>query len=222
MGLISNTVYISVYIHTDRLYIHVYIVGLVQERRNSIANALELRLSCTNPSIYYPCLSIYLSDKHSQSHPSVLRATHPSLHEFTATLTDSSILLSFHIATLSSSLLSFWDPTIQPCVQPFINYPIRNYPHPPSINYSHPPSLLSIHPFIIFPFFRFHQCIKTFNLQSHFRFSFHPTIYPSIHPSYHSLSFFPFHHSIKTCPFHLPKHLSFDPTIYLSIHQSPF
>ena len=27
--------------------------GLVQERRNSIANALELRLSCTNPSIYF-------------------------------------------------------------------------------------------------------------------------------------------------------------------------
>ena len=26
-----------------------YIDGLVQERRNSIANALELRLSCTNP-----------------------------------------------------------------------------------------------------------------------------------------------------------------------------
>ena len=26
--------------------------GLVQERRNSIANALELRLSCTNPSVY--------------------------------------------------------------------------------------------------------------------------------------------------------------------------
>ena len=25
--------------------------GLVQERRNSIANAMELRLSCTNPSI---------------------------------------------------------------------------------------------------------------------------------------------------------------------------
>ena len=41
-----------------------HIDGLVQERRNSIANALELRLSCTNPSIYgikiwnvitYPC-----------------------------------------------------------------------------------------------------------------------------------------------------------------------
>ena len=30
--------------------IFVYIDGLVQERRNSIANALELRFSCTNPS----------------------------------------------------------------------------------------------------------------------------------------------------------------------------
>ena len=29
-----------------------YINGLVQERRNSSALALELRLSCTNPSIY--------------------------------------------------------------------------------------------------------------------------------------------------------------------------
>ena len=29
-----------------------HIDGLVQERRNSIANALELRLSCTNPSTY--------------------------------------------------------------------------------------------------------------------------------------------------------------------------
>ena len=27
--------------------------GLVQERRNSIANALELRLSRTNPSTYH-------------------------------------------------------------------------------------------------------------------------------------------------------------------------
>ena len=26
--------------------------GLVQERRNSIANALELRLSCINPSMW--------------------------------------------------------------------------------------------------------------------------------------------------------------------------
>ena len=33
-------------------YLWVYVDGLVQERRNSIANALELRLSCTNPSMY--------------------------------------------------------------------------------------------------------------------------------------------------------------------------
>ena len=31
---------------------HLYISGLMQERRNSIANALELSLSRTNPSIY--------------------------------------------------------------------------------------------------------------------------------------------------------------------------
>ena len=30
----------------------IYIDGLMQERSNSIANALELRLSCTNPSIW--------------------------------------------------------------------------------------------------------------------------------------------------------------------------
>ena len=29
-----------------------YIDGLIQEKRNSIANAMELRLSCINPSIY--------------------------------------------------------------------------------------------------------------------------------------------------------------------------
>ena len=29
--------------------------GIMQERRNSIANALELRLSCTNPSILFFC-----------------------------------------------------------------------------------------------------------------------------------------------------------------------
>ena len=29
-----------------------YIDGLVQKRRNSIASALELHLSCTNPSVY--------------------------------------------------------------------------------------------------------------------------------------------------------------------------
>ena len=30
---------------------HLYVDGLVHERRNCIANTLELRLSCTNPSI---------------------------------------------------------------------------------------------------------------------------------------------------------------------------
>ena len=34
-----------------------YIDGLVQEKRNSIANALELRLSCTNPTIYASAIS---------------------------------------------------------------------------------------------------------------------------------------------------------------------
>ena len=42
-----------------------YIDGLMQERRNSIANAWELRLSCINPSIYdilirYICIEIYM------------------------------------------------------------------------------------------------------------------------------------------------------------------
>ena len=32
--------------------------GLVQERRNSIATALELRLSCTNPSMYLTFISV--------------------------------------------------------------------------------------------------------------------------------------------------------------------
>ena len=35
-----------------RCYSKLDIDGLVQERRNSIANALELRLSCNNPSIW--------------------------------------------------------------------------------------------------------------------------------------------------------------------------
>ena len=36
-----------------------YVVGLVQERRYSIDNALELRPSCTNPSIYAPTYILY-------------------------------------------------------------------------------------------------------------------------------------------------------------------
>ena len=41
------------------MYVYVYIDGLVQERRNSIANTLELRLSCTSPSIYIYMLCVY-------------------------------------------------------------------------------------------------------------------------------------------------------------------
>ena len=35
-------------------YFTQYIDGLVQERNNPIDNALELRLSCTNSSIFFP------------------------------------------------------------------------------------------------------------------------------------------------------------------------
>ena len=34
-------------------HLFIYIDGLMQERRNSIAKALELRLSCINPSIWW-------------------------------------------------------------------------------------------------------------------------------------------------------------------------
>ena len=37
-----------------------YIDGLVQGRRNSIANALELHLSCTKPSLYAPSAMVPL------------------------------------------------------------------------------------------------------------------------------------------------------------------
>ena len=48
-----------------------YIDGLVQERRKSSASAMELRLPCTNPSIYVRsknfCLTI-LSSARCQTH----------------------------------------------------------------------------------------------------------------------------------------------------------
>ena len=50
--LIWDYCYCSSFRSILNLFIPLYdINGLVQERRNSIANALELRLSCTNPSI---------------------------------------------------------------------------------------------------------------------------------------------------------------------------
>ena len=40
------------YYHYCHCYRHCHLDGLVQERCSSMANALELRLSCTNPSIF--------------------------------------------------------------------------------------------------------------------------------------------------------------------------
>ena len=48
-----NTVwYMCIFLRMFCTVFYVYLDGLVPERRNSIANALELRLSCTNPFIY--------------------------------------------------------------------------------------------------------------------------------------------------------------------------
>ena len=48
---IPNSQTIYQYIETLPLDLSLYIDGLVQERRNSSASAMELRLSCTKPSI---------------------------------------------------------------------------------------------------------------------------------------------------------------------------
>ena len=53
-----------------------HIDGLVQERRNSIANALELHLSCTNPSIEDVILKINIKDKN------YLHRRHFQMHSF--------------------------------------------------------------------------------------------------------------------------------------------
>ena len=147
MGLISNTVFISIYIHTYRLYIHVYIVGLVQERRNSIANALELRLLThryTTPAFPFVYLINILNHIHLSSMPPI----HLCMNSQLPSPIHPSYFLSFHISTLSSSLLSFWDPAIQPCVHPSINYPLGITPtlHPlitPTLPPSYP-SILSL------------------------------------------------------------------------------
>ena len=44
-----------------QMFDHVHINGLVQERHNSSALAMELHLSCINPSIYALHTAIYLS-----------------------------------------------------------------------------------------------------------------------------------------------------------------
>ena len=64
---------------TGTVRIHYDINGLVQERRNSIANALELRLSCTKPSIRL----IFSKKIHSRySHTSSLRVRYGVSCEF--------------------------------------------------------------------------------------------------------------------------------------------
>ena len=45
---LTPEVLLAVYIY---IYIYIYIDGIVQERRNTSALAMELHLSCTNPSI---------------------------------------------------------------------------------------------------------------------------------------------------------------------------
>ena len=44
------------------LYVFYNIDELVQEKRNSFANALELRLSCTNPSLCIYCSGILFTN----------------------------------------------------------------------------------------------------------------------------------------------------------------
>ena len=52
--------YSLAYSYISHIYIYIYVDGLVQERCNSIAKALELHLSCTNPSICSCKETLYL------------------------------------------------------------------------------------------------------------------------------------------------------------------
>ena len=48
-----------------------HVDGLVQERRNSSALAMELRLSCTSPSIWY--LELHYISFNNHINPSLIR-----------------------------------------------------------------------------------------------------------------------------------------------------
>ena len=52
--MLSRDIYIELEIYNS------LIDGLVQEKHNYIANALELRLSCTNPSKYGPYVHMWV------------------------------------------------------------------------------------------------------------------------------------------------------------------
>ena len=101
----------------------VHIDGLVQERRNSIANALELRLSCTNLSIWL--YSDNFSDTHDAIWPSLspCQAINPMCHFLVLGVYDNKI--EFHVSSnilreqhhltrgwLTSNLLDFFSPCV--------------------------------------------------------------------------------------------------------------
>ena len=52
--------WVSISLALSRPYVH--FDGLMQERHNSSASAMELHLSCTNPPIWQPCLLRHKSD----------------------------------------------------------------------------------------------------------------------------------------------------------------
>ena len=63
-NLVANSGNTAYEVDVIRYWYVAHINGLVQERHNSIANTLELRLSCTDPSIYfyvfYEMLSVFV------------------------------------------------------------------------------------------------------------------------------------------------------------------
>ena len=65
------------------LFLIAYIDGLVQERCNSIANALELRLPCINPSIYVMAFILnHWSSSALLNWPNDYLPYHHCLHEY--------------------------------------------------------------------------------------------------------------------------------------------
>ena len=82
-----------------------HIDGLVQERRNSIANALEFRLSCTNPLLWYPGASpVSLSDGISAKPLSLLIL---ACHQFDM---QCHIIVKFQLKLISFHAKKFIDP----------------------------------------------------------------------------------------------------------------
>ena len=84
--------------------------GLVQERRNSIANELELRLSCTNPSILHSSLKhICVVRLHSVKNIDVvdctsLTSTRVLLQGFQFHILSTIMFVEYHQALLISSI----------------------------------------------------------------------------------------------------------------------